>query len=859
MIDRIASGWLNFVLTHPRWILACVVVLLIGAIAGLPKLRLDASSDSLTLERDADLDYFRQMSKQYDSGDFLVVTYTPKTPLFEALALDTLESLQAELAAIQGVTGVTSMLNVPLLYSPKRSLSEISKEPRYLRSEGVDVGLAKQEFLTSPIYRKLILSPDGNTTGMILNIAVDREYIDLVTERDDLRLKQKQGGLSVADEARLEAVSTNFLQHRIQAESASTLRVQAVRDITAKYQDRAQIYLGGLTMITSDMISFIRQDIIVFGGAALAFMVLVLVVIFRSVRFVLIPMGTCISAVIMTLGVICWTNWHLTVISSNFVALLLIIALAIIIHLVVRYREYALQYPNWTQTQLVFETCNYMLKPCLYTTSTTIVAFASLVVSGIRPVIDFGWMMTIGLFFAMTLAFVLLPAVLVLLPRENMAKSTVTTTRKPLSSYCADIVDRLGNGIFILSAIVLLLSIWGISRLQVENRFVDYFHESTEINRGLTLIDQKLGGTTSLDIVLTPEAATALILPDTETVNSSDEDDPFAEVETVNEGDPFDTSPSFPEEDPFAQANPSTKQANGKPSVWMTVTGLKLIENIADYLDALPEVGKVQSLATLYKVGKDINGSLNNFELALMQQALSPEVKDVLVSPYLNTENDETRITLRVIDTYPGLQRIKLVERIKADIGAMDGVAIEHVRFSGLLVLYNNMLQSLFSSQIVTIGVVFLGIGLMFVMLFRSVLLAIVALVPNMLAACAILGGMGLVGIPLDMMTITIAAITVGIGVDDTIHYIHRFKHELAVDGDYLQAMHRAHASIGRAMYYTSIIIIFGFSIMVLSEFIPTVYFGALTSLAMFVALVGALFLLPQLILWVRPFKIEQL
>ncbi len=858
MIDRIAFGWLSFVLKHPRWILACVAVLLIGSIAGLPKLRLDASSDSLTLERDTDLDYFRQMSKQYDSGDFLVVTYTPKTPLFEAPALDTLDSLQAELASIEGVASVTSMLNVPLLYSPKRSLSEISKEPRYLRDAGVDAEQVKQEFLTSPIYRKLILSPDGNTTGMILNIAVDREYIDLVTERDDLRLKQSQGDLSTVDAARLKTVTENFLQHRLKAEAASALRVQAVRDVTAKYQDRAQIYLGGLTMITSDMISFIRQDIIVFGAAALAFMVLVLAVIFRSVRFVLIPMGTCISAVVMTLGVICWSNWHLTVISSNFVALLLIIALAIIIHLVVRYREYAAKYPHWSQYQLVFETCTYMVKPCLYTTLTTIVAFASLVVSGIRPVIDFGWMMTIGLFFAVSLAFILLPAVLVLMPREKPVASTSVSTKKPLTAYCADIVDRLGHGIFILSAIVLVLSIWGISRLQVENRFVDYFHASTEINRGLTLIDQKLGGTTSLDIVLSPEAATALLTPETVSANMSDEDDPFAEADAFDEQDPFDAPTSITEDDPFTEADPFTEQGSSKPSIWMTVAGLQLIERIADYLDALPEVGKVQSLATLYKVGKDINGSLNNFELALMQQALSPEVKDVLVSPYLNAKNDETRITLRVIDTYPGLQRVKLVERIKADIGGMDGVAIEHVHFSGLLVLYNNMLQSLFSSQIVTMGAVFLGIGLMFVMLFRSFVIAIVALLPNMLAACAILGGMGLANIPLDMMTITIAAITVGIGVDDTIHYIHRFKTELAIDGDYLQAMHRAHASIGRAMYYTSIIIIFGFSIMVMSEFIPTVYFGLLTSLAMLVALVGALFLLPQLILFVRPFKIEQ-
>ena len=869
MIDRIASGWLNVILNYPRWVLAIVALVLIGSIAGLPKLRLDASSESLTLERDTDLDYFREMSQQYNSGDFLVVTYTPDSPLFEDKALNHLQQLHDELGDIEGVTSINSILNVPLLYSPKRSLREMAQEPRQLSDDSVDRELAKAEFLESPIYRKMILSPDGQTTALQLNIGVDRGYIDLVTQRDDWRAKQKQGSLSSVEKAEFDRVSKAFLEYRVTAAKASHDRVEAVRDVVARYQDGAQIYVGGVTMITADMISFIRKDLVVFGGAALAFMVLVLAVIFRSPRFVFLPLMTCVSAVVITLGLICWADWHLTVISSNFVALLLIIALAIIIHLVVRYREYAAENPDWTRKEVVFAACHYMIKPCLYTALTTIVAFVSLVISDIRPVMDFGWMMTIGLVFALFLAFALLPAVLVLLPRENLSHVQESVSRKPLTAYCAQAVEKLGNGVLLLALVVLAASVWGISRLQVENRFVDYFHEKTEIYQGLTLIDQKLGGTTSLDIVLSPEAATALQVSSVEFEATAEEDDPFG----GGEEDPFsdsaapedefglDDGDEFGELDAFAEegdssGNQDQSRNQEQKSIWMTVAGLQLIERVTDYLDALPEVGKVQSLATLYKVGKDINGSLNNFELALMERALSDDVSQVLVSPYLDTQSDQTRITMRIIDTYPGLQRAELVDRIRRDISEMQGVDGEHIRYSGLLVLYNNMLQSLFSSQIVTLGAVFLGIGIMFLLLFRSLLVAIVAIIPNMLAAASILGVMGIAGIPLDMMTITIAAITVGIGVDDTIHYIHRFKTELAKDGEYMAAMHRAHRSIGRAMYYTSIIIIFGFGIMVLSQFIPTIYFGVLTGFAMLAALSGALLLLPQLILLTKPFKV---
>lgn len=857
MVSRITHLWLHVVTAYPKVVLLFIAFLLVAAAAGLPRFKLDASAESLTLEHDEDLSYFRDISKNYGSGDSLIVTFTPEGDLFSEDSLRLLRQLQSDLAEIEGISSINSILNVPLLYSPKQSLREISKEPRTLATPGVDHEQAKDEFLTSPIYREMILSPDGRTTALQLNISVDQRYIELVQRRDALRAKAESGSLSAQEQQELERVSQQFLEHRTTSGAEARERVEQVRDVVAEYKDQAQIFVGGVSMITADMVSFIKKDLVVFGSASVLFMVLVLAVIFRSFKFVLIPMGTCLSAVLLMLGLISWLDWRLTVISSNFVPLLLIVSLAIIIHLVVRYREYAQEYPQWDQKALVTETVRFMAKPCIYTALTTVVAFASLVVSDIRPVIDFGWMMTIGLVVALTLAFLLLPAWLMLLPREP-ARSIAANgkaERPPLTAYCANVVERYGKAILAISAIIAVASVWGIVNLQVENRFIDYFHEDTEIHQGLKIIDEKLGGTTSLDIIVNAQAVASLaeedIAPD-----FTDEDDPFAEADAFDEADPFATPNPVTEEDPFAEVDPLSEHGEQGPSFWMTTAGMQTLERIHDYLESLPEIGKVQSLATLYQVGKDINGSLNNFELAIMEKALSDEVRQTLVAPYLHN-SEQTRITMRVKDSYPNLKRAELVERIREHLAQDVALNMEHVRFSGLLVLYNNMLQSLFHSQIVTLGVVFFGIFVMFIMLFRSLIVATVAIIPNIIAALSIIGFMGIVGIPLDMMTITIAAITVGMGVDNTIHYIYRFRNEVAIDRDYLAAMHRSHRSIGRAMYYTSVIIIFGFMIMVLSEFVPTVYFGLLTGLAMLAALAGALFLLPKLILMIKPFKLS--
>lgn len=839
------------VINRPYHVFTGLVLLTIVAAFGMTNFKLDASADSLTLENDTSIDYLREISKRYQSGDFLVLTYTPKVDIFSDESINTLKELSGELASVAGVASVYSMIDVPLLYSPMRTLAEQKESTRTLLTPGVDRAMVREEFLTSPIYRDMLLSPDGTTSAILLNLSVNNQYIEMARHRDGLRLKRKNEGLSAAEEHELEKVSAEFLAYRTATAAQDAARVEIVRGIVAKYQDRAQIFLGGVSMITTDMISYIKNDLVVFGAALIAFIVIMLAFLFRQWRFVILPLTTCLMTVTLMLGWLSWIDWRLTVISSNFVALLLIMVFAFTIYVVVRYRELHALAPELSQADLVMQTMRDMVIPCFYSALTTIVAFMSLVMSGIRPVIDFGWMMTIGLSVGFVLVFVLLPAGLMMLPKgepkdrgDNTAALTVRFSK---------LAELHGNKILLVALLAVILSVWGISKLEVENRFVDYFKSDSEIYQGLTVIDRQLGGTVTLDIILDANSTIDIVESD-----APDEEDPFAAAkgdasadtaEAFDEEDPF---AGFEEEDAFADDSGTTKTP---PSYWFSVAGLDQIKKLHNYLESLPEVGKVQSLATVYQLAHDINnGKLNDFELNVMRNMLSDDIKNFLVEPYLADEVQQTRITLRVIETTPDLKRAELVERIRTYAITDGGFKPEQVNFTGMLVLYNNMLQSLFASQISTIGVVFVSIMLMMIVLFRSFKVALIAILPNLIAAATVLGAMGLAGIPMDMMTTTIAAIVVGVGVDQAIQYFYRFRTEFATDQNYVEAMHRSHASIGRAMYYASITIVMGFSILMLSEFIPSIYFGMLTAFAMFMAVIGSLTLLPKLILMLKPF-----
>ena len=850
--NKISSFYQATIIKRPFAILAGLFVLTVIAILGMPNFKLDASADSLTLEHDTTIDYFREINQRYQRGDFLVVTYSPKADMFSDESINTLKNLRDDLAKVEGVQSVNSMIDVPLLYSPMRSLAEQQQSTRTLMTPDIDRAQAKQEFLTSPIYRNMLLSPDGKTTALLMNLDVNNHSIELVRKRDALRAKRDTESLSEEEKKELKQVTTEYLTLRTAAASTDSQRVETVRQIADKYRSHAEIFLGGVSMITSDMLTYIKSDLVIFGAVLIIFIILVLALIFRQWRFIILPLLTCLTSVALMLGWLSWIDWRLTVISSNFVALLLIMAFAFTIYVVVRYREIHAQHPDWEQADLVMATVRAMVEPCLFSALTTIVAFMSLVMSGIRPVIDFGWMMTIGLTVAFILSFVIVPAGLMLLPKgepkdrgDKSAKLTLPFSR---------IAEFHGGIVLAVTVFASVISIYGLSKLEVENRFIDYFHSDSEIYRGLSVIDKQLGGTATLEIILdAPKSAEPVSINETP---SEQEEDPFAEAENATD----DKAPAGESDDPFAE---SAADGKAKPkrvnSYWFTMNGLDQIKQLHNYLESLPEVGKVQSLAITYQVAQDINGGkLNDFELGVMRNALSKDIQDIIIAPYLSDEKQQARITLRVKETTPNLRRAELVERIGHY--AINDVKLqpEQVHFTGMLTLYNNMLASLFESQIKTIFVVFISIVLMMLMLFRSFSIALIAIFPNILAAGIVLGGMGLAGIPMDMMTTTIAAIVVGVGVDQSIQYIYRFKEEFAACGSYIESMHRSHASIGRAMFYSSATIVIGFSILALSQFIPSIYFGVLTSFAMFTAIIGTLTLLPKLILMFKPLGPEK-
>lgn len=838
------SLYQRVVLDHPRlWLVLITVITVLAAIQARD-FRLDASADSLVLENDEALAFYREMAKRYGGSEFLVITYEPEQPLFSRPAIDRLTQLHNELAALERVESVQSMLDVPLLLSPKVEFSDLASGYRTVADEGVDLALAREEFTgANPVYRDLLVNRDGKITALLVNFKRDEKYYRLLNERADLREKRRAGDLTAAEAQRLDDVTREFSDYNTAQQSRLADEIAAIRSIMDNYRDDARLFLGGAPMIASDVIDFVRKDLSVFGIGVTLFLILTLVILFRRLRWVLVPMLCCGITVIWMLGWLALVDWKVTVISSNFVSLLLIITMSIAIHLTVRYREAHARQPDATSAELVHETVSFMARPVFYTTITTMVAFASLMFSGIRPLIDFGWMMTIGIGVAMVLCFILYPALLSPLPAGKPQKLRDFTRRTTLA--IATFTTRFAKPLVITSVVLTLVTLYGVTRLTVENRFIDYFQEDTEIFQGMLEIDRNLGGTTPLDIIIdAPKSTSRGVIEDdgfADWDNAPDDpmDDPF--------GDPFDD----PFGDPFASASTPDPLEN---SYWFTPERLALLLDIQHYLESLPETGKVLSIASTYEIATILNdGPLNYVELMLLASFVPPELRAQLVRPYLSEDGNQVRISVRVIDSDHNLERKTLLAKITDDLVSQFGLAPEQIHLTGAMVLYNNMLQSLFKSQANTLGFVFLAIMLMFLALFRSFALAIIAMLPNLFSAGLVLGLMGWMGLPLDLMTITIAAITIGIAVDDSIHYIHRFREEFPQDQDYVATLRRCHGSIGTAMYYTSVVVIAGFSILAISNFNPTVYFGLLASLAMLVALLSNLTLLPAMLVWLKP------
>ena len=801
----------KIILQKPIITLVITAVIVGFFLAHVTHFELDASADSLILENDASLKYYRSVREQYGSDNYLIVTYSPELPLFSPQTLSDIGQLRDELVAIDFVDSVVSLLDVPLVSSPPMTLNEIAKQVRTLESSDVDIELARQEMIHSPLYEKLLVSSSGDTTAIQVNLKRDDRIAELSAQRDGLFEKRVDQALTQEEQIRLDTLKSELKLLTLKGKTLQDETIRQVRTIMNRHRDVAKMYLGGVPMIVTDSIDFIRSDLKVFGVGVIAFIVVILSLSFRTMRWVVLPLVVCLTSALTMVGFLGWAQWPVTVVSSNFVSLLLIVTLSLIIHLIVRYRELTDLNADMAQFELVSETVRSKFVPCFYTAITTMVAFGSLLVSGIRPVIDFGWMMVIGITISFVLAFTLFPAILMLLPRLNhKAGSDVTGT---ITASMAQFIHHRGKATLIIFVILAGIGLSGLPQLSVENRFIDYYKSDTEIYQGMSLIDDKLGGTTPMDVIID------------------------APKDSLQNNDGLDLADLLVGGDITA-------------GYWFNSLGLQDVAEIHAYLESLPETGKVLSVHTGMTMLEALNNGnpYSDFKLAVVYKRIPEDVKNALITPYLSADGNQIRFSIRIYESNKSLKRQALLDKINADLKAKFDLEAEQVNISGMAVLYNNMLQSLFQSQIVTIGTVFIAILLMFIVLFKSLRISVAAIVPNILAAGLVLGLMGWVGIPLDIMTITIAAISIGIGVDNSIHYIHRFRIEYAVDSDYWAAIKRCHNSIARALYYTTVTVVLGFSILSLSNFIPTIYFGLLSGFAMMTALVANLMLLPVLI-----------
>ena len=834
--------YLGLILKRPRLILGLVVLALVYLGYQITRLEVDASAETLVLEDDKDLRLSRIVNGRYETPDFLVITFSPVGDLLAEKTLETLGRLKADLLKLERVESVDSILDVPLMESPPKPLKELLKDVPTLQTHQVDLALAKKEFLQSPIYKNNLVSADFKTTALLVNLKGDEVFKKFVDRRYDLREKEKDGTITAEELAELDIVLAEFKRHRDRMRQIEHDNILAVRAVMDKYRTEASLFLGGVSMIADDLVTFVKSDLRIFGLGVLVFLLVTLGVIFRQKRWILLPLLTCSLSVAATSGLLVLFGWEVTVISSNFISLQIIITMALTIHLIVRYREFSAEDPQGAQQTLVLKTVMAMAPPCFFMVLTTIAGFSSLLLSGMLPVINFGWMMSAGIAVSLILTFLIFPTVL--MQMGTIAPNYAFESKFGLTNILANFTERRGKTILVGSALLLVFCLVGASQLRVENSFIDYFKESTEIFQGMQSIDQKLGGTTPLDVVLDFPSDDEENIP---TVPASS-----GTAMAASSNNAADSEEEIEEFDAFEE---EFEEEKGQAQYWFTSDKMAEVEKVHDYLDGLSETGKVMSLGTMLKVGRTLNDGdpLDNFALALVYNELPEKFRKIILDPYVSVENNQVRFAIRIKDSEPTLRRNNLLHKIQDDLHEKLGLAEDRYKLTGIMVLYNNMLQSLFNSQILTLGAVVVALMAMFLILFRSLKIAIIAIFPNILSVGVVLGVMGWVGIPLDMMTITIAAISVGIAVDDTIHYIHRFIEEFKTDGNYVATMHRCHASIGYAMYYTSVTIIVGFSILVFSNFIPSIYFGLLTGLAMVIALLAALTLLPQMMIMMKP------
>lgn len=752
---------------------------------------LDASAETLLTEGNRLYIRSQQAAEEFPSEEFLLIAYAPRSwPVLSEQTLADLASLEAALERLDRVQAVRSIRTVPLLSQARGQLGSLDDPTQWTlaNKDWAPQDLAPV-FRRHPIYEDLLINAEQTATAIQVSFRGDPELEALNRRILDLQAKQLDGPLSAEDAEALKQLRADARPLRKQLQQTRNGEIEAIEALIADYTDDADLYLGGGHVLGHELLTIIRNDLVVFGAAIAAMICLVLLLAFRALRWVALPILCCGASVLITLGLFGALELRATVISANFVALQLILTLALVVHLIVQYREEADDDETADQATLVARTLRRKASPVFFAGLTTSIGFASLLISGIAPVIAFGWMMVIAVAVSILTSLLLFPSVLCLLGRGG-TRDDLAVMRGTLNGL-ASAANRQGALVGLAAIAVLVAGAVGSLRLDVENSFINYFRDSTEVHRSLAFIDREFGGTTPLDVLIDVPAAP-------------------------------------------------------NPDLIMTADFVQQLQQVQAKVAELPATGKVLSIVNFTELARYMNDGkpLTEYELTAIYWLLDESVRENLLAGLYNPDTERLRLGVRIQDTTEGLDRTALVDRLRGVIEAQ-GLAPDQVELVGLFMLYQDLLARLFESQILTLGVVLGALLLAFLLIFRSLRVALIAIVPNILSIAVVLGTMGWLGIALDFMTITIAAVAMGIAVDDTIHYVHRYLEERAAGGD---AVGRSHGSVGYALLYTSLIIAAGFALLAFSDFIPSVLFGLLTALAMLTALLADLTVLPALL-----------
>lgn len=792
--DKLADSWSSFIVSHHKMVLAAFLVC--AGILGYHARRfeINASADTLLMKDDKNYIQTQVVNREFSPQEFLLVAYKPRNhPVLSEETFKDLRTLSKKLKKLKRVKAVHSILNVPLWsrldagLSSQTDMSKMTMEDREYSMEEI-----KEAFFAHPIYEDLLMNKDQTVTAVQVLFKKNKKIDGMHNRILDLQEISLHGRLSDSEAKELGRLKRDLdpLEHKL--DRVRTSEIRAIRKIVGEYENDADIYLGGLHVLAFQLISIIKNDLIVFGGAIALMICLILFFLFRKIRWVLIPVVCCTCSVLSTLGLFGMLGLKATVISSSFIALQLILTLGLAIHLIVQYRECSAEYTEWEQAQLVKETITRKAGPCFYAGFINLVGFASLLFGNIRPVVTFGWMMSIAMFFSIGVSLILFPALMAMFPREEPGD------QRKFSERILVFFTRLTfkHGLFIIFACLCILgaSTAGLFRLDVENSFINYFRDSTRVHKELSFIDKELGGSTPLDVVYRISGA------------EKDKD------------------------------------------LVMTAATVQSLQDIQKTLMRHEAVGKMLSIVNFLELAKKINDNkpLTEYELTALYWTMQKSMRSDLLGSFFSRKNGEVRFSIRIRDTTEGLNRASLKAAFQQDMQKL-GIPEKQYMLTNLFVLYQDILQKLFDSQIMTLSISFGVLTLTIFIIFRSLKLALIGITPNILSTFMVLGIMGWMGIPLDLMTIMIASVAMGISVDDTIHYIDRYLEELK-GGSPEKAIERSHASVAYALVYTTMIVVLGFSLLAFSDFVPSILFGLLTGLAMGMALIFDLTILPVLL-----------